>query len=115
MWVLIFILISLGGGIYLGYRFGVYFVRKENIILQRQLQLLQGFSNHWAAEATDKQQLSQKIAEQQSNTISSTMGTVIQLLHSLQAHQSTGMNSQEKAKVESIINQVKNNFSLDTV
>lgn len=111
MWTVIFVTATFILGIFLGYRIGSYFIRKENIVLHKQLQLLKEFSAHWAKEATAKNELNRQVATQQTENTATAIQTFIQLLQSFQQKQSESINQEEKEKMEKIINQVKNNFS----
>ncbi len=110
MWVLITGITALILGTFLGYKAGIYFIRKENIILQRQLLLQREYSDHWAKEATNKNELNKQIATQQTTNTATAMQTFIQLLQASQQKQAENNNQEEKEKIEKLINQVKNNF-----
>lgn len=112
MWTLIYIGTTLLVGLSLGYYIGGYFLRQENRTIQRQLELQKQFSEHWAAAATGKEELSKRVAEQQVQNVNTTMQTVIALLHSFQVQQANTASQEDKQKVEKIINQVKDNFIL---
>jgi hypothetical protein len=111
MWFILAGMTVLALGIFIGYKAGTYFIKKENIILYKQVQLLHGFSQHWAHEATAKNELNKKVAEQQTQNTTTAIQTFIQLLNSFQQRQAENINQEEKEKLDRIINQVKNNFS----
>jgi hypothetical protein len=105
--IIIFIMICLGLVFYGGYRYGSFHTLKENDTLRNQLQLQERFSRQWASEATDKYELSSKVAQQQTQGLGMTMHAVIQLLSTYQFQNAGSMNTQENEKVADIINKAK--------
>jgi uncharacterized protein HemX len=105
--IILLILILLGLGFYAGFRFGSLHIAKENDTLRNQLSLQEHFSRNWAAEATDKYQLSTQLAREQTTNLATTMHTVIQLLHTVEREQSHTLNKEEQQKISTIINQAK--------
>lgn len=109
---LILIIICLGLGFYGGFRYGAHHTARENETLRTQLALQERFSRTWAAEATDKYTLSQKVAWQQTQNIGSLMGTVAQTLSLYQNQNAGKIDRKENEKVSEIISKAKSLASL---
>ena len=101
--LIIVVIIVLALGLFLGYKAGTYHIEKENSVLRTQVSLLQEYSNHWAAESTNRYQLFGEIAQQTSNNSSVTLNTLIQLLSIMQRDQDNTLSNQEKEKINKII------------
>jgi len=104
--ILIIVCLAVGG--FLGFKIGTHFIQQENIVLHKQINLLDTYSKTWASEASQSYQLSNQIAAQQTNNLATNMHNVIQLLHSIQQQQAGTLNHQENEKVTQLINQAKN-------
>ncbi len=105
--VIILIILCLGLGFYGGYRYGSFHIARENDTLRTQLMLQEKFSRTWAAEATDKYTLSERIAAQQTTNLGTTINTVIQLLQAYQYHNAGNTNQHENEKVSELITKAK--------
>jgi predicted negative regulator of RcsB-dependent stress response len=112
MWtiLIIIILILLGAGIYIGYRISQSLTDHENEVLKKEIHLLNNFSEHWAREATDKYELTNKIARQQQENLTSAMQNFTQLMQSLKQTEIENTNQEERRKIETAIKQIKDNF-----
>jgi hypothetical protein len=108
MWIILLILVTLSLGGYIGYRIGIYYVGQQNNTLLNQLQLQERFSLEWAQAASGSNQLYQNVAQQQTANLSTTMGTIIQLLHTVQHQpQSSSISPTDQQRIQNIISQAQ--------
>jgi hypothetical protein len=103
----IIVILILGLTFYGGFRLGSRHIRKENDTLRNQLILQEKFSRTWAAEATDKYNLSSQVATQQTQNLGATMHMVIQLLNNYQIQNAGTLNQQQNSTVSELITKAK--------
>jgi hypothetical protein len=104
---IIVILLSLGLGIYGGYRYGSFHIAKENETLRNQLILQERFSRTWAEEATEKYNLSHQIAREHTTNLGAHINMAIELLNRYQIQNTGNLNQQQNEKISDIINKAK--------
>lgn len=105
LYIIIALLSMLLGG-YFGYRLGALFTSKENTMLKNQVTLLRDYSQYWGTMAAQKHDLAQQVAQQQTTNVSSTIQTVVQLLHTFQREAAATLNNNEKHVIDNAIDQI---------
>ena len=101
------VIIILGLVFYGGFRYGSHHTRRVNETLHTQLLLQEKFSKTWAAEATDKYNLSNQVNAQNTNNVGTTIQMVLQLLNNLQSQNTGTLNEQQNEKVSDLIARAK--------
>ena len=104
----IFILVVFLGLIVGAFYLGTYTYRKLYLTAKQQLELQEIYSQQWGTYSAASQSLQQSITSNSTQATVSTINMVLQLLHSLERSSAINHNSEQQAKISSLIQDFKN-------
>lgn len=106
-------ILILAGGLFLGYKMGVVFIKRENTTLHKLHELHEKYTSYWGTLAAGSNQLYDSINKQQTQNTTNTVHTIVQLLQSLQQNQSSTLSQEDQKKVERIIQEAQSIYPMN--
>lgn len=108
--VIIGVLLILGSA-YGGYRIASNVIKKdvrgENAFLKEENQRLKDALSFWSSQATGNLNLYQNIIQAHSMNLSNTLGSIVNLLQSVKQDPNSSLSSEEKLRIDRMIEQAK--------